>query len=133
MLLPLEKTLAPYIDRVINRIYPQDNKYKHLILLIHIFHLGLVIFLFTLLLLPPKLQIYVSLIYLALVFSWKLFNGCLLTICSNYLMGLEGELIPMGWDYLLIYVIYLSLVFYLLPRIAPFTIIMNLAKFLERW
>ena len=131
-LLPLEHALAPYVDRFVNMLYPQNSKYRHIVLIIHLLHICVIFGLTLLLLLPSKFQLIVTLIYFLLSVSWKIFNGCIITKCSNYLSGMSGDFIPLNWDYLSFLMIFLSLSFYLVPTISPFNTVLVITKILER-
>ena len=131
LLIPVEDYFEKYFQEIKKNILPKDSKYKNIICCIHIIHIIIVIFFILFgLFLPPRLQIYVVLIYTIIMLSWIVYGRCVLVILTNYLGETDLDyLFPFKWETMYIVcsiLILLSLLFYIFPYISPFNILLYL-------
>lgn len=123
-----EESLNHTVRTLSERIFPKDNKYCYLVLASHIIHflVGVVLFLF--LFFPPSLQPLVTVMYLCIMFSWRLFDGCIITIISNYFSDFDGAVIDeFNWDYLYVVMVAVSMTFYFYPKISFYHFVVKLS------
>jgi hypothetical protein len=131
LLEPIEDYLDKYFKEIKKNILPVHSKYKNIIFCIHIIHVVIVVFFILFgLFLPPRLQIYVVLIYTIIMLSWVVYGRCILVILTNYLGGTDLDyLFPFKWETMYIVcsiLILISLLFYIFPYISPFNILLYL-------
>lgn len=130
---PLDDTLKEYFELMKKNLLPKNSKYKHIVATIHIIHIvGVSLFVIFGLLLPPRLQIYVIAAYVLLLLSWIVFGKCVLIILTNWIGDTDYDFFfPFNQHTLYVIVIllcFISLVFYLVPNVSIFNILMCLDK-----
>lgn len=131
LLEPIEDYLNRYFNEIKKNMLPINSQYKYIIFLIHIIHIVFVIFFILFgLFLPPKLQIYIILVYVIVMLSWIIYGRCVLVILTNYLGDTDLDyLFPFKWETMYIiclFLILISLLFYIFPFISPFNILVYL-------
>ncbi len=125
---PIEDYLGIYIEEFQKNIIPKHTKYKYIVCIIHILHIiGVFIFILFGFFMPPRLQIYIAIFYIIIMFSWNLFGKCILVSLTNYIGGTQDDfLFPFRWSTMYsscIILIFISLLFYNLPIISPFNLL----------
>lgn len=131
LLEPIEDYLNKYFNEIKKNMLPINSQYKYIIFLIHIIHIVFVIFFILFgLFVPPKLQIYIILVYVIVMLSWIIYGRCVLVILTNYLGDTDLDyLFPFKWETMYIiclFLILISLLFYIFPFISPFNILVYL-------
>lgn len=119
-----ESLLYSTLTELVRRVFPRDNKYRFIILAIHIVHLLVGMFMISLLFMPPFLQPLTICFYLVQILSWRICNGCFITIITNYLSDFDGAFLEdFDWDKMYYGLIMLSVMFYMWPQISFYSII----------
>lgn len=134
---PLEDYLKIYIEEVKKNILPNDSKYKYIICLIHIIHIiGVLMFILFGFFMPPRLQLYVAMFYILTIITWIIFGKCVLVMLTNYIGGTDNDyLFPFRWKTLYLgcsTLIFLSLIFYIIPNISPFNLLLVLDNYSKK-
>lgn len=134
---PLEDYLKIYIEEVKKNILPNDSKYKYIICLIHIIHIiGVLMFILFGFFMPPRLQLYVAMFYILTIITWIIFGKCVLVMLTNYIGGTNNDyLFPFRWKTLYLgcsTLIFLSLIFYIIPNISPFNLLLVLDNYSKK-
>jgi hypothetical protein len=122
-----ETSLNETIKHLVNRVFPKNNKYRYIILFFNIIHVLFGFMIAILLFISPRYQLYVSLFYSIVMASWRIFDGCLITIVTNYFSDFEGAFLEnFNWDYMYFILISISLYFYFVPKHSFFTLMYNI-------
>ena len=85
---------------------------------------------------PPRLQLYVAMFYILIIITWIIFGKCVLVMLTNYIGGTNNDyLFPFRWKTLYLgcsTLIFLSLIFYIIPNISPFNLLLVLDNYSKK-
>lgn len=126
---PIEDYLEKYINRFKKNMFPENAQYKYIVLIFNIIHIiGVFLFIIFGFFLPAKLQIYLCIFYIFVMFHWFILGKCILIMLTNYIGGIDEEfIIPCKWRsmyFICTILIIISFLFYIMPVITPFNILL---------